>query len=170
MWSVLTLNRLLHLCGARVNHLNQMHLENKCVANPDKWPICLIHVYLNRLNLRILYCRAKTFCSSNKDAARYENVAIGNNKLSSMVADICRDRSTSKDQNMQQVLPQCSRAMFLKQGTDHSRPSQKWWWGYNELKCWGKKLSLTVLIKMVKSTSSTSIALRNIWGHSQQYY
>ena len=93
----------------RSGGLNQMHLENKrvhCVAIPEKRPVCLVHlldVYLHRLpsfafEKDIFYCRPKTFRPS-KDVAWYENVAVGKNKLSSMVADICADAGLPRRTN-----------------------------------------------------------------------
>ena len=80
--------------------IDQLRVENKCVpcyAIPDKVPRCLVHLldrYLDNLpkyafEKDIFYCRPKV--TKPLQGAWYDSVAVGKNKLGSMVKDLCTD-------------------------------------------------------------------------------
>ena len=85
----------------RSGGLDQLKVENKrvpCYAVPDQSPKCLVFLldlYFEKLPLYafekdIFYCRSKP-STPTSDPCWYESIAVGKNKLGSMVKEICVD-------------------------------------------------------------------------------
>lgn len=94
----------------RSGGIDQLQMENKsvrCVAVPENRPICLVYLldkYLSKLprfayNSDILYCRAKPNCPANESAAWYERSAVGKNKLSLFVSEMCSEAGIPRRSN-----------------------------------------------------------------------
>ena len=92
----------------RSGGLGLLNIENKCVpcvALPENRPRCLVFLldlYLSKLpnfafDKGIFYCRPKQNCPSQ--GSWYDAVAVGKNKLSSMLQEICEKAGIEKRSN-----------------------------------------------------------------------
>lgn len=94
----------------RSGGLAQLRMENKCVpcyAVQEKGPQCLVYLldrYLSKLpqyafKEDVLYCRPKPKPPSDERSPWYEPVAVGKNKLGSMVKEMCIEAGVSPKTN-----------------------------------------------------------------------
>ena len=118
----------------RSGGLGLLNIENKCVpcvALQENRPRCLVFLldlYLSKLpkfafDKGIFYCRPKQNCPSQ--GSWYDAVAVGKNKLSSLLQEICEE---SRDRKKKQPLSSSNRShcIISEQCSFIPNPKNNW--------------------------------------------